>query len=340
MAEINGERIVGLLSGAESPFREELVAMAVEHALSRPLADFVDFEAGRDIVVRALTRDNLGRIFARHVKPGFDRYTAQVAGSSDSLGSLVPDEARARIRKLLAEGPVPRAVWARKIVDPALLRKLFAPVWANLFTSFAKRLPIPGLSAVTGAGSGSGGAGSGIAGRLSRSVQERAEKLVDRGLSAMGSLGAEVEKRVQAAAREFSDGAAEIWREALQARLKSREGREILAQITEQAFEHVMSAKLVELHEDAKHAKVEDILAASAAIVGHSVTTSFVGKTIEDEVAAFVASEGQRSLREVLDELGVLDDVQKVAVAQLSGVARGVFGGPAFADWVTRLLEA
>ncbi|HEX3594748.1 MAG TPA: hypothetical protein VHU80_06590 [Polyangiaceae bacterium] len=315
--------------------------MTVDHALERRLDDFVDFDAGRAIVVRALTKENLGRIFTRHVKLGFERYTEQVSESSDTLGHLVPDEARVRIRRILTESPVPRAAWARKMVDPALLRKLFAPVWANLFTSFAKRLPIPGLSAVTAAaGGGSSGPGAGIAGRLSRSVQERAEKLVDRGRSAMGGLGAEVEKRVQAAAREFSDGAAEIWREALQARLKSREGKEILGQITEQAFEHLMAAKLVELHEDARHAKVDEILAASAEIVGHSVTTSFIERTIDVEVAAFVAAEGERSMREVLEELGALKDVRSVAIKQVSAIARDLFGGPAFADWLTRLLEA
>jgi hypothetical protein len=339
MPEVTPERIIGLLSAGESPLRDELVAMTVDHALERRLAEFIDFDAGQTIVVSALTRENLGRILAQHVKTGFDRYTARVAGSSDTLGSLVPDEARVRIRKILVEGPVPRAAWARKIVDPALLRRLFAPVWANLFTSFAKRLPIPGLSAVTSAG-GSGGSGAGIAGRLSRSVQERAEKLVDRGRSAMGSLGAEVEKRVQAAARDFSDGAAEIWREALDARLKSREGREIVAQITEQAFEHLMAAKLVELHEDARHAKVSEILTASAEIVAHSVQSSFIEQTIDAEVAAFIDSEGARSMREILDELGILADVRKAAIAQLSLVAQGLFAGPAFADWVARLLGA
>lgn len=333
-------RIAQLLGGPESPLRDELVAMTVDHALRQRLADFVDFDAGRAIVVRALTDENLARIFARHVRPGFDRYTARVATSKDTLGVLVPDESRVRIKKLLTEGPVPRALWARKIVDPALLRRLFAPVWANLFLSFAKRLPIPGLSAVTSAAAGTGTSGAGIAGRLSRSVQEHAEKLVDRGRSAMGGLGAEVERRVQAAAREFSDGAAEIWREALEARLKSEEGRQLVARITEEAFEHLMAARLVELHEDAKHANVTEILTASAEIVGHSVKTTLVEQTIDGEVAAFVASEGTRTMREVLDELGVLSEVRRVAVERVGNLAQGLFATPAFADWVARLLEA
>jgi len=339
MPEASKDRVAHVLSAEESPLRDELVAMVVDHALDRALSEFVDFTAGRDIVVRALTRENLSRIFERHVVPGFERYTDRVGASSETLGGLVPDMARARILNLLREGPTPRAAWARNMVDRALLAKLFAPVWVNLFTSFAKRLPIPGLSAVTSAAAGATSS-SGIAGRLSRSVQEHAEKLVDRGRSAMGGLGAEFEKRVQAAAKEFSDGAAEIFREALDARLKSPEGRALVSQITEQAFARLMDESLANLHEDARRANVAEILTASAEIVGHSVTTTFVSETIDAEVAAFVTSQGNRPMREVLDELGVLADVRAVSVAQLSEVARGLFAAPAFADWVGRLLGA
>jgi hypothetical protein len=333
------DRVVQVLTAGESPLRDELVAMLVDHALDRELAEFVDFTAGRRVVVGALTRENLSRIFDRHVLAGFERYTDRVVVAPETLGDLVPDVARARILNLIKHGPMPRAVWARKMVDRTLLAKLFAPVWATLFTSFARRLPIPGLSAVTSATAGSAMA-SGIAGRLSRSVQERAEKLVDKGRSAMGGLGAEFEKRVQAAAKEFSDGAAELFREALEARLKSDEGRALLSQITDKAFAHLMDAKLVELHEDAKHANVAEILGASAEIVGHSVTTSFIASTIDEEVAAFVESQGRRPRREDFAELGALPDVRSVAIAQLSDVARSLFATPAFADWVHRLLSA
>lgn len=333
------DRVVQVLTAEESPLRDELVAMVVDHALDRELSEFVDFTEGRRVVVGALTRENLSRIFDRHVLAGFARYADRVEDAPETLGDLVPEVARVRILNLIKHGPMPRALWARNMLDRALLAKLFAPVWVNLFTSFARRLPIPGLSAVTSAAAGATAA-SGIAGRLSRSVQERAEKLVDRGRSAMGGLGAEFEKRVQAAAKEFSDGAAEIFREALEARLKSDEGRALLSQLTDKAFAHVMGAKLVDLHEDTKRANVAEILNASAEIVGHSVTTSFIEATIDDEVRAFVESQGERPMREVLSELGVLDDVRSIAIAQLSDVARTLFAAPAFADWVHRLLSA
>jgi hypothetical protein len=340
MSEAPRDRVVRLLSAEQSPLRDELVGMVVDYALAQPLSDFVDFEQGRLIVVRALTKENLGRIFARHVDPGFARYTKRVAGSGETLGDLVPEPARVRIRRIIDQSKPPRAKWARELVDPTLLRRLFAPVWANLFASFAKRLPLPGISAVAAAAAGEGGVGATIAGRLTRSVQERAEKLVDRGRSAMGGLGAEIEKRVQAAAREFSDGAAGIFREALEARLKSAEGREIVSEIVTQALAQLVAAKLAALHDDAKDADVPEILAAAAEIIGHSVTREFIEGTIEQEVSAFVELEGKRSSREIFDELGVLDDVRRVAVSRVGGLAQNLFAAPAFAEWVARLLGA
>src|SRR5206468_3292871 len=106
-------------------------------------------------------------------------------------------------------------------VDAALFRRLFAPVWTNLLLSFAKRLPLPGMGGGGGA-AGGGAAGavgrgvSGIAGRITRSAKEQAERLVDAGKSVMGGLGTEVERRLQAAAKDFSDSAAEVFREALE----------------------------------------------------------------------------------------------------------------------------
>jgi hypothetical protein len=198
----------------------------------------------------------------------------------------------------------------------------------NLFSSFAKRLPIPGLSALGGVEGVAAGLGAGLAGRLTRSVQERAEKIVDRGRTAMGGLGAEVEKRVQAAARDFSEGASGLFREALAARLASPEGRTIMSEISEQVLERLLATRLAALHEDAKRANVAEILQSSAEIVGHAVGEPFVVEAIDREVAAFVALEGHRSLREVLEENGVLASVRTVAITQLGKTARGLFGTP------------
>jgi hypothetical protein len=226
-------------------------------------------------------------------------------------------------------------------VDPVLVRKLFGPVWTNLLLAFAKRLPLPGIGGGGGGPSSSGAVGrgvSGIAGRITRTATKQAERLVDAGKSVMGGLGSEVERRLQGAAKEFSDGAEEVFREALQDRLKSSEGREIVGKISRQVTDHVLVTKIAEIHKDASRIPVNDILRIAPSVVSHSAPRAFVEKVVRGEIDAFLAVEGDRTLGEVLTELGVLDEVRKAIVERASAVAREFFAAPAFGDWFRRLL--
>jgi hypothetical protein len=344
MTEATRDRIVRALTAEESALRDEGVSLIVDHVLGQKIRELVDLEASRAIVVRALTEENLARIVGQHLRPAWRRYAEHVEDSEETLGGFVPEPSREKIRAIVGRSKLPRGKWAQGIVDPALMRRLFAPVWANLLLNFAKRLPVPGMGGPSGAAAAASGAVGrgvgGIAGRLTRSVQERAEKIVDAGRTAMGGLGAEVEKRLQAAAREFSDGAADMWREALQDRLKSTEGRELVSQITRQVVDHLMMTKLSDLHEDAARLPIEDMIDLAPAIVGHSAPRAFVQELVSGELSAFLAVEGDRPLGELLLEMGILEPVRAATIREIGRIARGLFGSPAFGSWVGRLLEA
>jgi hypothetical protein len=188
----------------------------------------------------------------------------------------------------------------------------------------------------------SSGAGrvSGIAGRITRSAKERAEKLVDAGKTVMGGLGSEVERRLQGAAKDFSDGAAEVFREALNERLKSTEGREIVANMSRQVTDHVLVTKLSEIHEDTKRIPIEDILRLAPSIVAHSAPRAFVQRIVRREIEMFLTLEGERPLREVLLELGALEDVRAATVTRVSSLVRGFLQSPAFGDWLRALADS
>jgi hypothetical protein len=335
------DRVIESLTRPESDETDELLAIIVDHALDKKLRELVDFEETRAIVVRALTKENLERIFERHVIPGYSRYAKHASDSPDTVGSLVPDEARNTIIEVIQKSKLPRGKWAEGAVDRVLIGRLFAPVWTNLLVSFAKRLPLPGMGGGGGATGGSTAVGRGargIAGRITRSAKEQAEKLVDAGKSVMGGLGSEVERRLQSAAKEFSDGAADLFREALNERLKSAEGRELVAQISRQATDHVLVTKVSEIHEDARRFPVEDVLRLTPSIVAHAAPRAFVQAVVRQEIDAFLVLEGDRPLRDVLDELGILEDFRRAAVARAKMLASGLFESPAFRDWLGRLL--
>ncbi len=336
------DRIVTALSADQSPLRDEGVELFLDHVLGRPLGELVDLHEIRDIVIEALTAENVAHHIARHVQPGFGRYGALTRELGETVGGLVPDTSVDDIHAIVAKSKVPRAKWAEGMIDPALIRRLFAPVWTNLLLNFAKKMPIPGAGmgagAAAAAGSAVGRGIGGVASRLSKSVQERAEKIADAGRSVMGGLGAELEKRVQSAARDFSESAQSVWRDAFRDRLKSAEGKEIVAQIQRQVIEHLVVTRLSALHEDVERIPVDDIFAATPRILEHAVRRPFIQKLVEREIDAFLALEGQRSLSELMAELGILDRVRRVARDRASDVFRAVATSSAFADWIERVL--
>jgi hypothetical protein len=338
----DAERIARLLSREESPLRQEGIDLAIEHVLSRNVQALLDVEAARSIALDVLTEENLELIIRRHIRPGWQRYSEAAAGARVPVGAFVPDGARQRIRDTLATTRMPRGKWADGAVDPALFRRLFAPVFAQLLINFAKKLPGIGAAAeATGSSpppSGREGSG-GIAGKLAQQMQKRAERIVDAGRNVMGGIGAEMERRMQATAREFSEGALGMWREALRDRLSSDEGRAIVGQISQQATDHVMVTELGEIQRDAERLPVEQILEIVPAIVAHAASHTFIQKIVERELRAFLEAEGARPLRELLAELGILQPVREAIRIQANAHAQRLFGTDAFTDWLARVLE-
>jgi hypothetical protein len=336
--ESKKDRIVQVLSAPESPLRAEGVALAVDQLLGARLAEVVDLSEVASLVVSGLTHANVERTVVRHVKPGWERYGRLATLTKTRVEMLVPHESRERIRELATTTRPPAAKWAENMIDPALLRRLLAPVWVNLLVNFGKR--VMGGGSEVASGSATSRVASSIAGRLGKSVQERAEKLVDAGRTVMGGLGAEVERRVQAAAREFAEGAATLFRDALRDRLESAEGRELLARIASGVVDHVMSTPLSALQADADRLPVAEVLDLVPNIVAHAAGDEFVQSVVVGEISAFVVLEGERTLRELLGEANLLEPVRAMMLQRGSSIVQGLVASEAFGSWLERLLDA
>jgi hypothetical protein len=342
MSESLRERLVQVLSAPNSPLREEGVRLFVEHVLGHKLRDAIDLQQVHTLVLSALTRENLARSVERHVLPGWQRYAAVVPASQARVGDLVSETARDKLRTVAAELRLPRAKWAQGAVEPALLRKLLGPVWVQVMLNFAKRFPIPGMGGVGTAGApvAPAAASRGFAGMLGRSLQQRAERLVDAGRSAMEGLGIDVEKKLLTAARDFSDNAMSVWNEAMRERLASEEGRALVAAINVGVVEHVLKTRFPDLQRDAAQLPIEQVLDLVPDIVAHAAHGDFVQEIVQRELSAYLALEGERTLAALLAELGVLDETRALLVTRGDQLVRSLAAQAAFADWLGRLLDA
>ena len=332
-------RIVGRLTSAQAPLRAELAEILVDQLFERRVRDVVDLAGVHGLLLQLFSSANLRRIVEEHVAPGFARYAADREGQSARVGSLVDPVAHQKLHALVRNFRVPDAKWAEHGLDPALLRRLFGPVWTQVLQTFAKRLPMPLGAASAPAADGGRNASAGLTGVLTRSVQAQAEKLIDRGRSVMGGLGAEVERRLSVAARDFSDTAAHAFRQSMQERLRSDEGRELVSQILAGFTDHVLRTRFAELQLDVDVLPVAELFDLVPELVSHAARSAFVQGIVQRETETWLTAQGERRLGELLDEYECRAAVRTLIASQIDRLAAHVFEAPAFSDWLQRLLQ-
>jgi hypothetical protein len=338
MSEAAVARILEVLSAPESPLRTEGVRLVIDHILEQPLREVVDLTQVHALILDALGPEQLGPIVAAHVKPGWRRYAASIASSDARVSDLVSEPVRQELRALAQGLRLPRAQWARGCVEPQLLRRLLGPVWVQVLLSFAKRFPIPGLGGA--AVPASPAPARGLAGALGRAVTERAGRMVDAGRSVMEGLGIDVEKKLLTAAREFSEGALSVWNSALRERLASEEGRALIAELNLSVLEHVLRTRFRDLQLDAAELPIEALLDTLPELVSHAARSGFVNDIVQRELQAFLESEGDKSVRALLEELGIADGVRAQWIEKGDELLRTLSARPSVAEWLARLLSS
>ncbi|HKU38815.1 MAG TPA: hypothetical protein VJR89_11730, partial [Polyangiales bacterium] len=336
MSEIErlAQRVVERLSGNQSQLRGELAQLIVDQLFASRARDVMRVNESRELLHALLQPESLRHALERYVVPGYARHVRDVRAHEVRVSALVGPVAHQKLHVAVRALRVPEARWAEHAFDPALVRRLLGPVWTQVLVGFAKRLPLPGLANAAGSRS----APQGLTGFLTRSVQEQAEKLIDRGRSAIGGLGAEVERRLQTAARDFSDGAAHAFRSALHERLHSDEGRELLGQLLSGLVDHVLRTELAALQLDVDVLPMAELLDLAPDVIAHAAASPFVAERVRGELEAWLVASGEQSLAELCAEHAALEPARALLLAHVETALEGVVGAPAFLDWVRRLL--
>lgn len=331
------ETIQQLLSAPDSPLRDELLALGFDALAAQPLAQLAAPDALARVVASALTRDNAKRISEQHVVSGFARVTQALAARGERLGELLTPEADQSLRRMLVHKPAPKLAWLRGALDPEDFRQLLAPVVQQVLLQFTTKLPI--FNAPAGGGSGGGGLG-GLVGMLGKQVQKSAGQLADVGRSVMSGLGGEFERRMQAVARDFSQTATADFRAALIDRLRSDEGKQIMARMRDRVVQQVLAARLGEVASDVALLPVAEGALFTGEILHLLGEAPWFTELLQHEIAGVMQELGQRSLRDVLIEAGLLDAAREQIQHAVAPGIRALAQSDAFGAWLDRLLDA
>ena len=329
------QRIVDRLAGEHG---ERMLSLVIEFMLEQPVSTYVHVDDLIRLVSLASTGPNASRQIEQHIRPGWERHLARCEASGDTLGAALPQDVQSRIPRLILDTRPPKSAWAKDAVDPKLIREFFAPVLQGFLLGFARKLPIPGRTGSAPAEERSR-TGFGLRNRIKESASKRAEKFVEAGKNVLGGLSAEVERQIQTAARDFSQSAERDVRRALVDRVRSDEGRALLTEIVEQAVSHVLETPISAMNEDVDALPWDDLWALVPPTVEHNRDRGPVVEAIEEELRALVEVEGERPVRELLDESGLLDDTVAAILEHSRAPATAFFASDSFRALVDDLVK-
>ncbi|MCA9532689.1 MAG: hypothetical protein KC593_03385 [Myxococcales bacterium] len=326
----NARALVDKLLAADNALLREGADRTLDALLARPLSRFLDesaIETVVTLVAAAVTEANVERVITAHVRPGLDRQVERSAANGETLGDLLPPGGEAAVLGIIGKVRLPEAKWAVGAVDAALVRKLVSPVIQDILLRFAKRLPIPGLS----------GDGPSIPDPLGlgKKFRDAASPLSGMGKGLMGG----VDKKLQAVARDFAETATSDVRAALLERLRSDEGRELLAQIAAHASAHLQAVPLASVLREVDSLPRAEVEAFMPALLAHNVARAELQETVRAELRAILAVEGERPLRELLESYGLLGAVERELPPVLTKVAAEVLRDEPMLAWIERVLS-
>lgn len=323
MANVQAATLRGLLERDDKPFRGELIGLIFDAIAAEEVGGLIDRVALREGLYQLLVTSHTERVAGRHVLPAFERIAATVKGRSDPLRSFLSPAAEAQLTAIVQRGQGPRFGWMRGAVDPDDVQKLLAPIVQQLLMQFTSKLPIPGIGGGGGSSSGLGG----LVGRIGKQVQKSAGQLADVGRQMLGGV-----------VRDFSQTAMGEFRTAFKERVKSDEGKQILARMRDRLLSHVLATRLDDVVQDLMRLPRPEIAQVVTGVLAHGQQHTLFRALVEGELDALIGELGARTVGSLLAELSERDAIRAQVIARLDPAVRKVIASPPFEDWLGRLL--
>jgi hypothetical protein len=307
---------------------ERLVALAVDDAFDRPVGTLADPEQLADLLLAALSGPGPARLVAEHLGATVARERDRVAGSGETLAEWAPAAVVAEAAERFERPSGLPAGWWDGVVEPADVRELLSGALADTIEDVLSRVGLGGAAAGTGAG---------LLGTLARG----AKAVRDTGSGLFGAaFGGAVQDGIRRQVRALAAQSATALKERFRERLRTPEGKVIVARIRDRAVRRLLELRVFDLHVAADDPGVDALGRWATVTLAHNLTRPAVQEAIRAQVRATFARVAERSARALLDELGLLPAARDALVARGGAWAAGVAGSEAFRAWLAEALVA
>ncbi len=338
----DAKNLIRLLLEDESPHRDKLVELWLDHTLAQPLGAWLDPTEIAEIILQSMSADNTRRFAEKYAMPAHWRARVKWNATPTTPGEFLSSEAEQKLEAWIRTEPFPNAKWARGAVDPKALRAVFAPIMQDVLLKFAKSITsmMPGKEKEEAPKASKMSSGFGLRSMLKKGVSEQASKLASAGKNVLGSVNLNMEDRIKGRVKEYSEQASTTMKDALKERLRTEEGRKLMADARAQILKRFLETTFAALAEDIDRLDPEVVWEILAMANEHNRTRAAFKTGLKSELEALLKVEAERTLGEVLEEMGLLEMVRGNVARHGNTFAKDFLAKPEVEAWLSDLLTA
>lgn len=310
----------------------ELVHLAMEHTLSRPVTELVDADWVAEQIVAALSSASASEETEGWLKERIADLRERVP--DERLSGHAPDEVMVPLRQVVARPVVMERDLAHRLIDHSAVERLLGDVISGSLEGFVSRLKPLLTAAPKVPFGGRSGLGTGLGGRLGA----LGKGMKGLGEEVLGGLSAEFEHKAKDRIGDFVRSSMSAMLGQVADHLCDPDNAEILGEYRVHILDTLLETPLPELALEIDKLDPDDLVATGAA-----VARSLAGREgFQAEVAAVIRAgldeTGGRSLRDFLQETGLEEGWRDSVEAQLGEQAREFVKSPEFTGWLEGVL--
>ncbi len=297
--------------------------LGFDFVMAQKVSRFIEPDRMLGHLQAGLAPELIERIVMKHVRPYLERQHQRATDHGDLVGDALTDDAIEALRELAAIPVRLDKRFLRSVVEQDAVRHLIREVTEETISRFL--------------GSLKGGQGGGFMGSVGRGAFGLASSM---GKALLGGLGPQVEAQLSRASSAFIDGSLNLILAHVVEVMASKESAQHMADMAGFALEGALELPASQVWDRVAAvpvAKRNALLAALPGVLAHNLTRPEVRVAIAEEVALWLAVEGQRTVGEVLGEApAALSHWRAEAVRVLGPLVAEFAGSEAFAAWLAR----
>ena len=314
-----------LISKLQSEAADSLAALSIESLLATPVGELVPAD-----VVTATARKALGAwLESETAVKALNTVVESVANRLQTerrpLKDVVASDVRHALREMMGRPFSPDRKLVLTIIDRPPTRELVRQLLLDAVLEFGRRASAPVAGMARGLGS--------FASMVGDRVKSRSGSLG----SLVGAVSDEVERQLEKRAVEFVDSAlAGVFGQIADAVSDPKRAAES-AELRTAFFDGALELTGPQLARELANLDV----AGGAEILRAGLKRWLASPASEEQIKQFVESVGERDakrpLKDVLEEIGLLEVAREVARSQLANRIRKIASTPEFAAWLASI---